>query len=577
MKKIALSILYGFFTFLSVLIYSKIIFKFESYNFLLIILFLFLCLFFYKINIICDKRTKMYSIILAVILSLILSIGSIVSSYVYFPAVDIFNLKNIIYLTVSLFGFVIFFYRVFILLFLKVKTIKLFEEHDKMKIRYLLLICVIILISYLFVFIRYYPAIMTSDSYYVLHYANDFILSDFHSFGHTWFVGIFLHLGKFLFNNINMAVGLSTIVQMICLIFMFSYTIKYLYDKGLNKKVTIVLVLIYALNPLFAHYSVTLWRDVMFGGAFVIFLISLYDLISEKNVKVSNIILFVISVIIILFFRNNGIYVFLFTIPFIIFILKDKRKLMSILCASLLLFYFVIKGPVFKYFNVEKTTSVEAFSIPLQQIARVISSDKTIPESNLEYFKKLFVYDKVKSSYNPAISDPIKNITNDDVLNNKKEFFKNYLYLFLKYPNVYFDAYFLQTLGYWYPDVIYWATAQESSSIFANLDVHSVSITPSWYNKIIDISVSRKVPLNNIIWSVGLPFIILVCSSFLMFYLNNKKYILCFIPLYGLWISIMLATPVFAELRYIFGLFTCAPIMLIVALNNNFERNDIND
>ena len=563
-----LSIIYSLLSLLAVLIYSKIIFKFESYNFLLILLFLFLCYFFYKVNTNCDKRTKIYSIILSILLSLMLSIGSIVSSYIYSPAVNIFTLKNIAYSIIATTGFSLFFYRLFIILFSKAKNITLFEKHDKMKLRYFFIICGIMFVIYFLYFIRYYPAIMTPDSYYVLHYANNFIMSDFHPFGHTWFIGAFFHLGKLLFGNMNMAVAFSIVIQMICIVLMFSFTIKYLYDKGLNKKWTIALTLIYSLNPLFAHYSITLWRDVMFGGAFVTLLITLYEFISCKNIKAKYVILFVINTLIILFFRNNGIYIFLFTAPFIIFILKGKRKMMSILCFSILLTYFIIKGPVFNYFKIEKTTSVEAFSIPLQQIARVVSSGREIPEKDLKYLEKLFDYDKIEFSYNPAISDPIKNLANKSVLNNKKDFFKTYLSLFIKYPNVYFEAYCLQTLGYWYPDVIYWATAGESSSIFPEEKIYSVSITPLWYNKIIDTTVSRKIPLNNIVWSVGLQFIVLLCSTFLMFYLKNNKYILCFIPLYGLWISIMLATPVFAELRYVFGLFVCSPIMLVIAIGN---------
>ena len=41
-------------------------------------------------------------------------------------------------------------------------------------------------------------------------------------------------------------------------------------------------------------------------------------------------------------------------------------------------------------------------------------------------------------------------------------FLDTYLHLFTKYPNIYFERYFSQTLGYWYPDVIYASTGGES-------------------------------------------------------------------------------------------------------------------
>ena len=254
----------------------------------------------------------------------------------------------------------------------------------------------VIFIGYFLYFIRFYPAIMTPDSYYVIHYANNFILSDYHTFGHTWFFGIFFHLGKFLFHSLSKSIAFSTLVQMLCMSLIFSTSIRYFYNKGLNKKICIFLTLFFAFNPLHAHYSITLWRDIMFGGSFLLILICLYEFISSKSkIKIAYIILFIIGVLIMLFFRNNGIYVYLFCIPFIIGFMKNKRIMMSIITISIACFYFVIKGPVFDYFNIEKTTSVEAFSIPLQQIARVIALDKNITAKDEKYLK---IVDKKSNS-----------------------------------------------------------------------------------------------------------------------------------------------------------------------------------
>ena len=437
--KISKNIIYSIFTFLAILIYFKIIFKETSYNILLSLLFVFLYYFYFKNDKKYNKRDKKYSFIISILISAILSIGSIVSSYIFEPAVNIFILKNIIYTLISIMGFTLLFFKIFCNLLPYLNKINILEKHENLSIKNFIIMVMIILLGYSIYFIRYFPAIMTSDSYYVIHYANNFILSDFHPFGHTWFVGIFLHLGKFIFHNMNKAVAFAAIIQMICMVLIFSYSIKYLYDRGLKKSICILLLFVYALNPLHCHYSITLWRDILFGGAFVLLLISLYEFVAEEeNIKIRYIVLFIIGTLIILFFRNNGIYIYLFMIPFVIVILKKRRTMMSILCFSILSFYFIVKGPVFSYFNIEKTTSVEAFSIPLQQIARVIASDRDILGEDRVYLENLFNYKEVKEKYSPVISDPIKNITNNDVLsNNKIDFFKVYIKLFIKYPNVY--------------------------------------------------------------------------------------------------------------------------------------------
>ncbi len=567
MKKLIKNILMSLITFLAVLIYCKIIFKGNSYNILVSFLYFVIFYFYSKKEYNFDKRTKKYALLLGLFVSLILSVGSIVSSYIYQSAINIFNIRNILYFVVAMLGFSFFFYRLFGIMFNKIKTINFLENHDKMTWRSFLVIFIIILVGYLLYYIRFYPALMTTDSYYVLHYANNFILSDFHSFGHTWFMGIFFHLGKILFGNMSMALGFAMFVQMVCMALIFTFAIYYLYNRGLKKKICLLLVLVYAFNPLHAYYSITLWRDIMFGGAFVLLFIAILDFLNCHSIKKRYIFLFIIGSLLMLFFRNNGIYIFIFMVPFILLILKKRRLLMSILCGGILVFYFVIKGPVFDYFNVAKTTSVEAFSIPLQQIARVIASGREIPDEDKAYLENLFTdYDQISNKYSSIISDPIKNLTNNDYLsNNKSQFLKTWLDLLIKYPNVYIEAYCLQTIGYWYPDIIYWATAgAKDNYIFESEPVLTDPLTPSWYNYIIDKTTSRNLPLSNLIWSVGLPFILLVISSFVLCYLKNKKYLLCFIPLYGLWLSIMVATPVFSELRYVYGLFTCLPLFIVL-------------
>lgn len=577
MKKQIINIIKTLLTFISILIYSKLIFNNNSYNILIIFIPSIIYYFYNYKDIEVDKRSSIYSIILSVILSIMLSLGNIINDYVYITPTSILNLKNIIKIIVMTIGFTILNYFILKKIFLKVKSFSFKEKHSKMSKRKLCLIASIIFLGHFLVFLRFYPAIMTPDSYYVIHYVNNYILSDFHTFGHTWFFGVFFLIGKLLFNTLNAAVAFSIIIQMILIAFTFAFSIYYFYNKGLSKALTIILIVFITFNPLYSHYSVTLWRDIMFGMSFVILFISFNELNDNQVINKKYLILFIISTLVMLFFRNNGIIVFLLMIPFIILILKKHRKIMSITCATILLFFIIIKGPVFTYFNVEKIKTAEAFSMPLQQMARVLSIHEDVPKKEKKFLNELWNVTDVSQFYNNVISDPIKTITNNDYLkNNQKEFISTYTSLLLKYPKTYVEAYLLQTLGYWYPDVIYWATAGTSSSIFESENIYSNPITPSWYNYIIDATTSRKIPLCNLLWSVGLMFMIMLISSVLILY-KNKKYILSYIPLYGVWFSIMLATPVFCELRYVYGIFACIPIMLIFPFIINDSKGEIKE
>ena len=564
-KERLLSLIKAIFTFLAFLIYFKFIFKNESYNFILLLLFGFLIYFYnniYKKKKEETKRNKYIYNILSFIISFILITGSIVYSYVSLRIEMIFTLHNIIYLVVGVIGFYLFFKELIKLLFNKLPNL-CSNKKQRMSLKIFFLIFFVFIFFDMIYFLRFYPAAMTNDSYFVLHYVQNGTLNDFHAFGHTWFTGIFYLLGKAIFHNSNMAVALAIIIQMIMCALIFAYLVKYLYDKGIKKFYIVILTIFISLSPLFSIYSITLWRDILFGMAFIPLFISLYEYTLNNKFKSKYLMMYIISILFILFFRNNGIYILLIFTPFFIALAKGNRKFITTLNVSIIVFYFIIKGPVFNYFNIEKTTSVEAFSMPLQQIARVLTNEGDIDKKTYKYLNDVLDINKIKETYDPTISDYVKRAAdNKKISSNKSKFISTWIKIGINNPRIYIESYLCSTLGYWYPDVIYWATAGESKSIFDDVKVKSNPKIEALKN--IDILTSRKIPIMNMIWSIGTMFIILLASTALMVYKKKSKYLLCYIPIYCLWISLMLASPVFSELRYIYGLFVCVPLIIFI-------------
>ena len=107
---------------------------------------------------------------------------------------------------------------------------------------------ILIFISWFIIFLRFFPAIMTPDSFYVIHNANKIILSDHHTFGHTWFFAFFFYIGKAIFSDLNAGVAVYIIFQMIIIDLIFVLSIKYFYNKGLKKWICYLLTIIFALN-----------------------------------------------------------------------------------------------------------------------------------------------------------------------------------------------------------------------------------------------------------------------------------------------------------------------------------------
>lgn len=503
-----------------------------------------------------SKDEKRVSLILSIFITLILVIGKMVNNSINEIKI-IFDLKHIFLSLVEVICLIPLFYKLLNYFYHYLRNIDIYKDEKVNKRnskKFFFIAIAIIFVSYLFYLWRYFPGKLSYDSHVQLNNIKNGILSDWHPFLHTRLVGIFYTIGLNIFHNENMAIAFYIVFQMLVMAVLFAYVCKYLYEKKVDIRICIIVLLCYTLLPQYTHYSVTLWKDVLFGGSFILILISLLEF-SFKNFSIRQFVLFTIGMLMLMFFRNNGIYIALFITPFILFIYKNKRKTFAILLGLLFVIYFVVKGPVYDYLGVKKTANVESLSIPLQQIARVVALDKNIDAKSYDYLNTIIDTDKIKDNYLPYISDPIKNMINKDKLEETKiDFFKVWLTLLIKNPNIYFEAYFSQTLGYWYPDVNYWAT----------VDGRNIPTTmPTPIAQLINSTANKKIPFSYLCWSIGFSFLTLLLSYSLSL-LKKKKYLVAYTPFLGLWITMMIATPVYAEFRYIYGLICVIPLIILL-------------
>lgn len=556
----------AFCTYLAFLIYFGMILEESSFNFMMTLLLFVFFVFYNKENpnfSKWDKRSKIIVNIYSLFLGAILTIGSIVYSYIDSYGVGIFGVKNSLYAIVGTLGLA-FLFRILIMKILKFK-ININDSSAKLKFSKKAFIgsMLIMVLCWLPYFLRYYPAIMTPDSFYSINYVTNGILSDHHTFGHTWFFGFFYLIGKSIFATSNGAVAFYIIIQMFINAFIFTNIIKFLYERGVNKIILVIVSLFLCFSPLYAFYSITLWRDILFGCSFVLMFISLYEFVENGyKFRVGSLINYIIAILFILFFRNNGIYVFMFFIPFLVIFSKKRRAVLAMSHIAVVIIYFVIKGPVFDHFEVRKSIESEAYSIPLQQIARVVSLDLEIDKESYDYLSTIINVEQAGNNYKTYISDPVKRMVDSEKLSETKgEFFKTWFKLLIAHPKTYIESYLSQTLGYWYPDVVYWATGGEGRSLFGD-DVYCDPILKE-YLDVLDHTTSRRLPLSNLIWSLGTMFIIFSFAIMVLIYKKEYRYLLCYAPLFCLWATLMVASPVFCELRYFYGFFTCITLILI--------------
>lgn len=142
----------------------------------------------------------------------------------------------------------------------------------------------LIFLSYLPFFLRYYPGIVTSDSYSQIEQTIGILpLKDHHPITHTAIIGIFVNLGLKLSGNINTGIALYSIFSMLTMATFAAFVLKYLRKKKVPAFVQLITLLFYMFYPVNGMYSITMWKDILFSGIMPLFIIQNIELIFNTD------------------------------------------------------------------------------------------------------------------------------------------------------------------------------------------------------------------------------------------------------------------------------------------------------
>lgn len=473
-------------------------------------------------------------------------------------------------------GFVFFFETITFLLYKKLDTVNFASDRDepdlKAKLKVFFGSMAVMLIAWLPSFLFLYPGVITEDSIWQLQQAaGQTELTNHHPILHTMIIRLIYYTGKTLFGNDTDAVVLYSVVQQLFLSGCFAFLIETLYKFRAKRFVIIGALLCYVIPLYHGIYSVTMWKDIPFGGIMAVVTALIWRLLrKEKGERLSiweGIVLFVFSVGMCLM-RSNGLYAFFFLLVVSVFVFFRRNKaIIGIMCASLAA-ALVIKGPVYNSMNVKPVDTIEALSIPAQQIAAVIYYNRTITDEQYELLSKVVEVEKIEDAYMNFISDPIKILVRETdnqqyIVDHKGEFIKLYLQLGLKYPDIYFTAYLDQTEGYWYSDVQYWVTADSTfTEGFNIIKKHYLGVFNEFFFYYTTAYV--EAPYMGLVWSIGSAVWLYIFAFGAAMRRQKKTIMLVFIPLLGVYLTLLIATPVYSEFRYIYSLFTTLPLFCAI-------------
>ncbi len=418
-----------------------------------------------------------------------------------------------------------------------------------------------------------YPGIMTPDSINQLEQILGVIpWSNHHPWVHTLVFGFFYHIGYALTGNMVTAVSVYTFFQMCLLAGSVAYFISTLRSHKIRPFVLLLIMAFYALIPYHAVFSVTVWKDIPFAAAVLFFSCAVLRLSVQNQVCFKNLAVLFIAGVMICLFRSNGWYAFLLAMPFLLFGFRRKAKAVYLPLFAALFVAVIVKYPVMSAFHVQQPDFIESVSIPMQQITAVICNGRYLSDEELALIEEVVDLTYIHDLYNPTFADNIKELVRsgnqDYLVTHKTEFLKLWIDLGLRYPGDYLTAYVNQTYGYWYPDSFYLVAEAEGVSA---TDL-GVSHTPLIGGplvikaKEIAIKLGSMVPIYGTLWSMGVACWVLLFSISVSVIRRDYHRLICYLPGIALLLSVLAATPVATEFRYVYFLVLCLPFYLITAI-----------
>ncbi len=223
----------------------------------------------------------------------------------------------------------------------------------------------------------------------------------------------------------------------------------------------------------------------------------------------------------------------------------------------------------------------EGMAIPLQQLSATVATDGKMTAYERNYMKKLLPLKTIKEKYDPNTTDSIKwnsKFNRQYLQNHQAEFFKVWASVLPKNFKTYVESYLLETYYFWKLQPISPRSSMYNDTHTDYEGDYVESVKDKFNLKVRDLfpkTIQTKLESFYHDYSrfigEGLSFWILCFLSLILIYKKQYKYLLVTVPLFTLWLSLMLATPVNSSLRYTLPFVFIMPILVsfIIPLNNH--------
>lgn len=404
--------------------------------------------------------------------------------------------------------------------------------------------------------------------------------------------------GFSLFGTPNAAFAVCSGAHVVFVGLIVAYLISCLCAHNVKKSICAVIWSFYAFVPYNVQLTHTVWKDIPFSACVFLFMILIWEeyLNHESGVHLREILrLFTLIVagIGMCLMRNNGYFAYLFFLPFGIYLFYKNNKKVLVALGLIFVIIKVVQGPLndeimtnhkawvtelkaaeegielSKDTTVKKvknaTSSYNAsgiYIITVQQLGRVAVDRVDMSTEDYLRLNNVIDVERMREEYDPYCRDSAGYLINYKLP--VKEYIREWIYFGVKYPIQYMLAWKDQTFGYWYPDIQYWVYTDQIKDNELGLYKDSILSEDQRYELMLTEEMYKEIPVYGMLWSIGFVVWITLFFAGVMYIRKGLKAVMLYIPLLGVWATLLVATPVYAEFRYIYAMFLCLPLSIML-------------
>ena len=444
------------------------------------------------------------------------------------------------------------------------KALTASNKRERGRLVFAVIFFVLAAIYLIHLFAAGYPGYLTHDSTVQIRQAMRGAYTNHHPFWHTMLIKLCLSAGFALFGNITAGVAIYSAAQSLFMAAAFAYLIMTLYEEGVPRVFTALAAVGCATLPYHIFFSATMWKDVPFALCATVFLAALWRLMSGLDHRRLTYVLLGISAVGFGIMRSNGWLALLVTFMAACAVLGRSGRRALFVVAAALVISFILKNPVINALNIPQPDITESLSIPLQQISRVVTDGELTDEEREELSLYMNV-DEIPDLYKPWISDPVKyRIAETGQSAYLGEHLGDFIKLWFKIGRhnlkLYLCAWSDQTKGYWNAGYDYWIWSVEK---IAKND-YGLAIDEARPLRQAALTYGERFydsPLLKPLHAIGLC-IWIITAAFIAGCAARRREALLAVPVLAVFLTLLVATPVYCEFRYIYAAFTAIPLIL---------------